>query len=211
MRFPYHFAAAVMSAGLVSLAIKVPAAAQATSPAASAAASKYVDDLSDRVFAVMRDKSLSKSQVKTRFRVMLREAFALDDIGNYLIRRYRSQITAAQYAAYSAALPEFAINAYGDRLLKYANADVTPVRTIPRGSRGDLDVYTRVTSPGREPFDAIWTVRPKGSGFEVRNLTISGINLSQTQEADFSAYIAKNGFDALIAFLKSSNAKSLAV
>ena len=139
---------------------------------------------------------------------MLRQVFALDDIGNRLIRRYRSQITPAQYAAYQAALPEFAINAYSDRLYNYASADVTPIRTAPHGSRGDLDVYSRVTTPGKAPFEAIWTVRPQGNGFQILNLTISGINLSLTQEADFSSYIAKNGFDPLVTFMKSANAKA---
>jgi phospholipid transport system substrate-binding protein len=40
---------------------------------------------------------------------------------------------------------------------------------------------------------------------------VAGINLSLTQEADFASYIQKNGFDALVAFMKSANAKSLAV
>lgn len=210
MRSTARFVAIALTATLAPLAAATPAFAQAASPASTDAASKFVDDLSDRVFAVMRDKSMSKPQVKAKFRVMLRQAFALDDIGNRLIRRYRSQITPAQFAAYQEALPEFAINAYSDRLMNYTNADVTPVRTVPRGSRGDVDVYSRVTVPGRTPFDAIWTVRPKGSGFQVINLTISGINLSLTQEADFSAYIAKNGFDALVSFMKSANAKALA-
>jgi phospholipid transport system substrate-binding protein len=42
----------------------------------------------------------------------------------------------------------------------------------------------------------------------VNNLTVSGINLSLTQEADFNAYIEKNGFDALVTFLKTANSKS---
>ncbi len=207
MKIIIRCAVASMAALCVPMAA-VPAAAQAATPQSTAAAEKFVQDISDKVFNVLKDRSLSKSQVRAKFRVMLRQVFALDDIGNRLIRRYRSQITPAQYAAYQAALPEFAINAYSDRLYNYANADVKPVRTVPRGSRGDLDVYTKVTTPGKAPFDAIWTVRPEGNGFQILNLTISGINLSLTQEADFSAYISKNGFDALVAFMKSANAKA---
>ncbi|QXQ07966.1 ABC transporter substrate-binding protein [Sphingosinicellaceae bacterium] len=208
MRVLTRISVSLLALSMAPFAVSAPAMAQAASPADSQAASKFVDDLSVRVFTLLKDKSLSKSQIRAKFRVMLRDAFALDDIGNRLIRRYRNQITPAQYAAYQAALPEFAINAYGDRLMNYANATVTPVRTVPRGARGDVDVYSRVTVPNRDPFDAIWTVRKDGSGFRIINLTISGINLSLTQEADFSSYIAKNGFDALVSFMKSSNAKA---
>ena len=56
----------------------------------------------------------------------------------------------------------------------------------------------------------IWLVE-KGAGGKwlIANVTVSGVNLSITQEADFSAFIAKNGFDALVAMMKSANAKSV--
>ena len=208
MRRFTRLAVAGLAVLLVPTVVAAPAFAQAAAPAAQQAASKFVDDLSVRAFAVLKDKSLSKSAVRTKFRSMLRENFALDDIGDRLIRRYRSQITPAQYAAYQAALPEFAINAYSDRLYDYSDADVQPVRTLPRGTKGDVDVYSRISKSGGAPFDAIWTVRPIGGNWKVLNLTVSGINLSLTQESDFSAYISKNGFDALVAFMKSSNAKA---
>ena len=82
------------------------------------------------------------------------------------------------------------------------------MRTLPRGTRGDVDVYSRIVRPGAQPFDAVWTVRRVGGSFRIVNLTVAGINLSLTQEADFSAYIAKNGFDALVTFMKSANARA---
>ena len=197
-----------LAATLAPLTATTPALAQAATPADGAAASQFIVTLSSQAFGILKDKSLGKNAVRAKFRGLLRDSFALDEIGNKLIRRYRSQITPAQYAAYQAALPEFAINAYTDRLYDYSNADVQPVRTLPRGTRGDIDVYTRIVTPGGgQPFDAIWTVRKDGGKFLILNLTVAGINLSLTQEADFSAYIAKNGFDALVAFMKSSNAK----
>ncbi|MBV9372044.1 MAG: ABC transporter substrate-binding protein, partial [Alphaproteobacteria bacterium] len=36
--------------------------------------------------------------------------------------------------------------------------------------------------------------------------TVSGINLVLTQTADFDAYVQKNGFDKLVAFMKSRSA-----
>lgn len=198
----------LLLAAAAPLTIASPARAQASSPADGVAASRFIDTLSEQAFGVLKDKSLSKNAVRAKFRGLLRDSFALDDIGNRLIRRYRSQVTPAQYAAYQAALPEFAINAYSDRLYNYVNADVQPVRTLPRGVKGDIDVYSRIITPGDAPFDAIWTVRRAGGRFVILNLTVAGINLSLTQEADFSAYIAKNGFDALVGFMKSSNAKA---
>ena len=182
-------------------------AAPATADAGDPAARAFVEKLANDAFGVLRDKSLSKTEGRDRFRAMLQQNVALDDIGNRLIRRHRATITPAQYAAYQAALPEFVLNAYSDRLYDYSDATLKTLRTTGRG--GMTDVATRVTRPGNQPVDAVWQVKKSpASKFLVNNLTVSGINLSLTQEADFNAYIQKNGFDALVTFLKTANGKS---
>lgn len=207
-RSPIAVAAAIFVAGLIPLPNAPLAAQTAATPADGAAAGTFVDQLADRVFAVLKETS-SKAAIKTKFRAMLRDNFAVDAAGARLIRRYRSQITPAQLAAYQAVLPDYVVNVYADRLINYSDADVQIVRTAPRGTRGDVDVYSRIQAPGRQPFDVIWAVTKAPSGkWQIQNVTVSGVNLALTQEADFSAFIAKNGFDALVAMMKSSNARS---
>ena len=160
-------------------------------------------------FAVLRDKSLSKTASRAKFRAILTQNVALDDIGMRLIRRQKASLTPAQLEAYRAAFPEFVLNAYADRLYDYADAKVQVQRTLGRGAF--TEVYTRVTRPGAQQIDTIWQVKPVGEKLMVNNLVVAGVNLSLTQEADFASYVSKNGFDALVAFMKSANAKSLAV
>ncbi len=185
-----------------------PVSAQAPAAASDAAAASFIDKLSNQAFAVLRDKSLSKAAARSKFRGMLQQNVALDEIGARLIRRQRAQVTPDQYVRYQAALPDFVLNAYTDRLYDYANADVKVTRTLARNDTV-TDVYSKVAQPGEAPFDAIWQVRKLPAGkFVILNLTVAGINIALTQEADFTSYIGKNGFDALIAFMKSANAKA---
>jgi phospholipid transport system substrate-binding protein len=193
------------------VAIAQPASAQVAAPTAAAAgdpaAPVFVQNLANDAFSMLRDKSFDKADRRDKFRVMLQKNVALADIGNRLIKRHRATITPQQYAAYQAALPEFVLNAYADRLYDYSDASVKVIRSTARGPM--TDVVTRVTRPGSQPVEAIWQIKktPAGS-LMVNNLTVSGINLSLTQEADFNAYIQKNGFDALVAFLKNANSKA---
>ena len=207
---PAGFAALALLASVGTLVGAAPAAAQTAATAPDmAAASAFIVDLSDKAFGVLRDKSLSKSAKLGQFRTMLRDNFALEDVGNRLIRRYRNQITPAQYAAYQAVFPEFVTNVYAARLFEFPDAQVKVVRTLPRGTRGDVDVYTRIATGTGNPVEAIWATRKSAAGkWQVTNLTVSGVNVALTQEADFSAYIQKNGFEALIEFLRSANAKN---
>lgn len=193
-----------------------PAAAQvgaaSTASPGDPAARPFIEKLIGDGFAILRDKSLARPAARARFRAILQANVALDDIGMRLIRRQRAagQVSAAQLAAYRAAFPEFVLNAYADRLYDYADARVQVQRTVGRGAF--TEVYTRVTRPGAQPVDTIWQVKPAAGGkLLVNNLVAAGVNLSLTQEADFAAYVQKNGFDALVAFMTSANAKSLAI
>lgn len=195
---------------VMPLGAAYPAAAQvAATPAQQQAASAFITRLADQAFAVLRDKSLSKDQARARFRDLLRQNFAVDATGMRLIRRYRApnspiKLTPQQLDAYRAALPDFLVNTYSDRLYDFASAKVSVVRTAPRGSNGDVDVFTRISDPkGGKPIDAVWQVTA-GPKPLVANITVNGVNVALTQEQDFSAYIQKNGFDALIDFMRKA-------
>jgi phospholipid transport system substrate-binding protein len=199
------------------MAFVAPAAAQEAAgpatPAQQKAAAVFIDKLTADAFAILKDKSLTKEQARTKFRILLKGNFDVDAAGLRLIRTYRApnspiKLTDAQVNAYRAALPDFLVNTYSDRLYDFASAKVSIVRTAPRGSRGDVDVYTRITDPrpgtgGGKPIDAIWQVKG-GPKPLVSNITVNGVNVALTQEADFKAYIEKNGFDALVDFMKKA-------
>jgi len=192
----------------VSLAISPVSAQTAATAAEATAAGVFVDKLADNVFALLKETA-SKSEIKAKFRSMLKKNFDVDGAGNRLIRRYRSQITPAQLAAYKDVLPDYIVNVYADRLINYSDADVKIVRTVPHGTSGAIDVFSRVSTSGKQPFDVIWAVQKGPTGnFLISNVTVSGVNLALTQEADFSSYIAKNGFDALVNMMKAANSRS---
>lgn len=202
-----HLVRAFAIAGMVPMlampaAVAAQTATSAATPAQQKEASQFVNTLAGKAFAVLRNNQLSKTQARQEFRELLRNNFAVDDIGMRLIRRHRRTLSSEQIAAYQKALPDFVINTYSDRLYDFAAAKVNIVRTAPRGSRGDVDVYTKITNPnGGAPIDAIWTVKA-GARPLVSNLTVSGVNVALTQEQDFNAYIERNGFDALITFMQ---------
>lgn len=172
------------------------------------AAGVFIDNLSEQAFAILRDKSMTKPQVRAKFRTMLRENFAVNEIGNRLIRRHRATLTPAQYNAYMTAFPDYVVGTYADRLYEYANSDLKVIRTLPRGTRGDVDVMTSITLPnGGNPIASTWTVRRGPNGkFQILNLSVAGVNLSLTQEADFTSFIQRKGFDALVQFMRDAAA-----
>ena len=66
-----------------------------------------------------------------------------------------------------------------------------------------FSIQSQVIQPGQQPMNAIWSVIPVNGKYQITNLTVAGINLALTQEADFKSVIQRQGFDALVAFMKS--------
>jgi phospholipid transport system substrate-binding protein len=143
----------------------------------------------------------NRQAARGKFRSILAQHFAVDAIGDRLIRRWRGKVTPAQYQAYKAAFPTFIIGTYADRLYPYSNANVKVVRTQNQGN--SAAVLTQITKPGARPMNVIWTLIRTGGGYKVSNLNVGGVNVAMAQQADFDSYIQRNGFDRLVAFMKS--------
>lgn len=184
------------------LAVATLAAPMAVTPAAAQVSNQdpgaFVESLATTGFASLKG---NKAAARGNFRSLLARYFAVDEIGDRLIRRWKPKISQAQYAQYKGAFPNFIIGTYADRLYDYADARIKVVRVQNQGA--NAAVLTQVTRPGARPVNAIWTVTKAGNGYKVTNLTVGGVNLAVTQAADFNAYIQKNGFDALVNFMKS--------
>jgi phospholipid transport system substrate-binding protein len=161
---------------------------------------RFIQTLTGDGFAVI--KSGNRAGAKAKFRAMLAENVAVDQISDRLIRRWLPTITPAQKAAYKAALPGYVVGTYADRLFEYQNASVKVERSVPTAG-GAADVYSQVIVPGRQPIPAVWSVTPVNGKYKLLNLRVAGINVAMAQAADFDSVIQRQGFDALIAKMKA--------
>lgn len=195
LRVPKMILAAMGGLGAIA-APAILAPAQAAVSQASPQA--FVESLAQDGLAVLR--SGSEAQKRARFRSLLGEHFAVRQIGDRLIQRWRSRISSSQYAAYTRALPGFILGTYADRLSSYSRATVDVQRMQQSGST--YLVQTRITNPGSNPVTAIWYLTRSGGQYQVYNMRVAGINLTLNQAQDFDSYIQRNGFDALVSFME---------
>jgi phospholipid transport system substrate-binding protein len=184
-------AAAIGLAAICAPAFTAPAVAQAGDAGA------FVQNLAVTGLGALRG---DRAAARGKFRSLLARDFAVDAIGDRLIRRWRPKLTPAQYSQYQAAFPSFIIGTYADRLYDYADASVKVIRVQNQGA--NAAVLTQVTRKGGSPINAVWSLTRVGGSYKVTNITVGGVNMALAQAADFDSYIQRNGFDALIAFMK---------
>jgi phospholipid transport system substrate-binding protein len=196
-KFRSAMAALAIGTGVVLLpAITAPAFAAVD----SSDPQRFVQTLTTDGFTAMRTGS--RDAAKAKFRALLAQNVAVDNIGDRLVRRWIPTITPAQHDAYKAALPTYIVGTYADRLFEYADATVKIVRSQPTAG-GGADVITQVIKPGRQPIPAIWSVVQVGGAWKVLNLNVAGINIAMAQAADFDSVVQRQGFDALVKMMKA--------
>lgn len=194
------FRAALAAFGLATASILTPLAiAPASAAVDNTDPQKFVETLTTDGFAAM--KTGSKATAKARFRQLLSQHVAVNEIGDRLIRRWLPTISAEQKAAYEQALPTYIVGTYADRLFEYSDATVKVVRTQPTAT--GADVYTNVTKPGAQPVPTVWSLTKAAGGWKVLNLRVGGINVAMAQAADFDSVIQRQGFDALVKMMKA--------
>ncbi|NNC71883.1 MAG: ABC transporter substrate-binding protein [Sphingomonadaceae bacterium] len=194
---------ALMAAALSIGSFAAPAMlAPAHAAVSQASPEAFVESLAEDGLGVLR--SGSEAQKRSRFRSLLQRHFAVDTIGDRLIRRWRSRISTAQYSSYQRALPGFILGTYADRLSTYSRARVEVVNARQSGS--SYLVQTRITNPGSRSVTAIWYLTRAGGQYQVYNMRVAGINLTLNQAQDFDSYIQRNGFDRLVSFMERRGA-----
>jgi phospholipid transport system substrate-binding protein len=191
-----------LALGCATLLLSATVPAPALAAVDSSTPDRFVQTLMSEGLAAI--KSGDKSAAKARFRTLLAQHVAVDQIGDRLVRRWLPTITPAQRTAYKSALPGYIVGTYADRLFDYADANVKVIRAQPTAG-GGVDVITQVLRPGQQPLPAVWSVVNIGGGWKVLNLRVVGINVAMAQAADFDSVIQRQGFDALIKLMRSRN------
>jgi phospholipid transport system substrate-binding protein len=200
-------------AGVIMMALAASALPAAAQPAPAAvvapetvrASEAFIKDLSDRAFAVLRDRSLKPDAREQRFRTLLRQGFALDIIGDAVLGRSKRVATPDQLKAFNEAFPDFVIRIYATRLTDFSDTSLRVLGSTPVGSRGDLSIRTQVVGKNlAQPVRADWRVRQvPGQGPRIIDLSIEGISMVATQRDEFDAKVQRNGFAGLVRDVQS--------
>jgi phospholipid transport system substrate-binding protein len=170
--------------------------------AAAADEAAFIKSLADQAIATLSDQSISLEEREARFRVLLRNGFAMRKIGRFVVGRYWKAMTPDQQGEYQALFSAWILKSYSARLGGYAGQKFEVYRTTKAGSN-DRFVRTRIARKGGPPLRCDWRVRRFKSGYKVVDVVVEGVSMLSTQRSDFAAVLRKHGPDGLIDALQT--------
>lgn len=170
-------------------------------------ATAFILSLADNAFAVLRDDTTSLEAREARLRGLLREGFAMELIGRYVVGRHWRKMSPAQQADYQNLFSEWTLKIYAGRLGGYSGQTFTIVKTIHSGKK-DIFVRTHMHQPNNnKPMAIDWRVRKNADRYVIIDVVVEGISMLVTQKAEFAALLKKHGIEGLIEMLRARLSK----
>jgi phospholipid transport system substrate-binding protein len=188
-------------ASVLLIAASATHASAANSRSNSADPSHFIKNLADQAIQVLSTPNGSLQQREDKFRELLRDDFAMDKIGRFVVGGYWRKMDEAQRAKYQKLFSQWVLKTYSVRLGGYSGESFRVIRTTDAGRR-DVIVHTRIERQGGNGFDANWRVRRVDDRLKIIDIYVEGISMAVTQRSEFESILRKHGIDGLLSRLQ---------
>jgi phospholipid transport system substrate-binding protein len=156
------------------------------------AAQAFIEGLADKAIAALTPPDIPQAEREARARQLLRENFAIETIGQFVLGRHWKAATPEERDEYIQLFEELIVTTYVDRFKRYTGQQlrVTGSRDEPGG---DVVVDSEIDRAGAAPIAISWRVREEDGRPKIFDVYVEGVSMGQTQRSDFSSVIRNSG------------------
>lgn len=164
-------------------------------------AAVFVTDLGNAAINVLAGQSGDLAAREAGVRQLLRENFALNQIGKFVLGRAWRKASDAQKREYLALFSEYVLATYAKRFGGYSGESFQIVGSEKVGKQDAL-VLTKISRPSGPPLEAGWRVRQTNGQFRIIDVVVEGVSMVAAQRAEFGAIVKAQGLDGLLQTLR---------
>ncbi len=156
-------------------------------------ASAFIESLAERAITALTNETVTREERVLRFRELLKENFAVNTIGRWVLGRYWKRASKEQQDEYLRLFEDLIATTYVDRFEAYSDEEII-VSKAEAGTGNDLLVKSTISRPaGGQAVKVSWRVREHDEKFKIVDVVVEGVSMGQTQRSEFSSVIRRNG------------------
>ena len=187
-------ALAIAAASPLAL-VAAPAVAQASHNHGDPSAEAFVQTQASRAISILNDRSAGSSAKSQTFYTFVNQVADVPRITNFVLGRYRRQITPAQYQQFADVFRQYADNIYETRLGDYHGESLRVTGSLVHAP-GDVVVSTLVTGGDFKGQPVVnWRVIRGAEGWKVVDVQAQGVWLAVVEQQDFTSTLANSNGD----------------
>ncbi|MFQ3623187.1 MAG: ABC transporter substrate-binding protein [Acetobacteraceae bacterium] len=177
--------------GAVALAAAAVGTAGASSEAAAARASAFIEARGQELVAVL-DSDLAVDAKRERVAAILREAVDVRGVAQFVLGRHWRTATEPEREEYLSLFEATLIANLSARFGELRGVTFSIGRVLPRGEEGVM-VSTTVARPGQQPVALDWLVGEPAGRPRIIDLVAEGTSLRITQRSEYGAIVQRSG------------------
>lgn len=128
---------------------------------------------------------------------LLAQTHDLEQMARLALGRPWRELDEAQRQRYLAAFVELSVSGYADNFVDIQGDRFETLESQPV-SRGRVVVRTRLIPASGDPVAIDYTLEPDGDGWRIMHVRVDGVSDLALKRSQYSALLARDGFDALI-------------
>jgi phospholipid transport system substrate-binding protein len=166
----------------------------------------FIQNVSSRGLAFLKNRKLTDEQRKNDFRDLLRDSFDIKTIARFTMGRYWNQASPAQQKEYLTLFEDMVIDTYSQRFSEYQGQEISMDKARAEGDKNDVLVNSLIVSSNGAPNVKLdWRVRYKNGEYRIVDVLVEGVSMSLTQRSEFSSIIQRGGgnIDVLLEKLRA--------
>jgi phospholipid transport system substrate-binding protein len=170
------------------------------------AAKAFIQSSGQQLVAVVNGNG-STAQIAQQLQSLVNQMVAVDQVGDYVLGRYRSVATPEQHSQFLTLFHQLLANNITYQIKAYKGITFTVNGASVVGN--DTVVDTTITRPGQAPADVGWAVDEVGGTPKIVDVIVAGTSLRITTRSDYASVITDNGgqVSALLSAMQNQIAK----
>lgn len=158
----------------------------------AASARSFIEGLADNAIAALTPPDIPQAEREARARELLRQNFAVETIGQFVLGRYWRTATPDERTEYLKLFEELIVSTYVDRFKRYTGQGLKVTGSVDQPD-GDVLVNSEIERTGAAPVSIAWRVRDQDGRPQIVDVMVEGVSMGQTQRSDFSSVIRNSG------------------
>jgi phospholipid transport system substrate-binding protein len=175
---------------VASIPMLAAVAGSARAQVAPDAAKAFIQTSGQQLVAVVNGSG-SASQKGDQLRQLVDQIVAVDQVGDYVLGRYKTIATPDQHTQFLALFHQLLSYNITNQIRAYQGITFTVNSAAVQGN--DTVVDTTITRPGQAPADVGWAVDQVDGSPKIVDVIVAGTSLRITTRNDYASVITSNG------------------
>lgn len=154
----------------------------------------FVTRLGNRTIDFLSDPGATKASREDRLRELLRDGFAVERIGRFVLGKHRRTASQQSIDEFVDVFEDYIVALYAKQFSRFSGETFAVEQVVKTRRPQDSMVKTKIVpGGGGEALRVDFQVRNLGDEYKILDVRVEGVSMVLAQRDEFSAYIGKNG------------------